>query len=123
MISTTTTNEVLQRHKKTLGAGDLAGVLADYADNAVLFTPGGPVKGIAALREALPAVVAEWGTPGVKFEMKQETVDGANAYIAWNAETALNIYEGGQDAFVVQDGKIVAHFFSAKVTPKAAAKK
>lgn len=123
MISTDVTNDVLQRHKKTLSAGDLEGVLADYADDAVLFTPGGPVRGKAALRETFPAIVAEWSAPGVKFEMKQETVDGAYAYTHWNAETGQTVYEGGQDAFVVQNGKITAHFFSAKMTPKPAAKK
>ena len=33
-----------------------------------------------------------------------------------NAEAADNVYEAGQDAFVVNNGKIVAQFFSTKVT-------
>jgi hypothetical protein len=33
--------------------------------------------------------------------------------------TADNRYEGAMDAFVVENGKIVAHFFSGKITPKA----
>ena len=33
---------------------------------------------------------------------------------------ADNVYEGAMDAFVVEGGKIVAHFFSGKITPKAA---
>jgi ketosteroid isomerase-like protein len=116
------TQEVLKRHQDTFGKSDLEGVLADYAPDAVMFTPNGPVKGAAALRPVFQQLFAEWGKPGTKFELKQETVDGHHAYMFWNAETADNIYEAGQDAFVVLNGKIVAHFFSAKITPKATKK-
>ena len=112
------TADVLAHHQKTFGASDLNGVLEDYAPDAVMFTPGGPVKGTDALRHSFQTLFAEWGKPGVKFEMKQQTVEGAYAYMFWNAETADNLYEAGQDAFVVQNGKIVAHFFSAKITAK-----
>jgi len=116
------TQEVLDRHMKTFGSQDVPGVLADYATDAVMFTPNGPVKGQAALKPVFEGLFAEWGKPGVKFELKQQTVDGSNAYIFWNAETADNVYEAGMDAFVVTNGKIVAHFFSAKITPKTAQK-
>jgi len=116
------TTVVLERHKKTFGSQDMEGVMADYAPDAVMFSAGGPVKGTAALRSTFQTLFAEWGKPGVKFELVQQTVDGQNAVIYWNAETADNVYEAGMDAFVVRDGKIVSHFFSAKITPKAAKK-
>lgn len=112
------TADVLARHQKTFGANDVDGVLADYAADAVMFTPGGPVKGTDALRKTFQTLFAEWSKPGLKFEMKNQTVEGPYAYMHWNAETADNVYEAGTDAFVVQSGKIVAHFFSAKITPK-----
>jgi len=40
-----TTREVLDRHLKCFGEGNLDGVLADYAATAVLFMPDGPLKG------------------------------------------------------------------------------
>jgi ketosteroid isomerase-like protein len=112
------TKEVLDRHMKTFGSQDLAGVLADYADDAVMFSPQGMVTGKAALGPVFTTIFAEWGKPGVKFDLRQNLVHGKHAYIFWDAETADNLYEGGQDAFVVENGKIVAHFFSAKITPK-----
>ena len=112
------TAEVLARHQKTFGASDLDGVLADYAPDAVMFTPTGPIKGTDALRKAFQTMFAEWSKPGLKFEMKQQTVEGAYAHMFWSAETADNAYEAGTDAFVVNNGKIVAHFFAAKITPK-----
>jgi ketosteroid isomerase-like protein len=118
-----TTAEILSRHQKTFGSGDLEGVLADYAPDAMMFSPGGTVKGADELRKTFTAILAEWGKPGVKFEMKKELVEGPYAYTYWNAETADNVYEGATDVFVVQNGKIVAHFFAGKITPKAAPKK
>ena len=88
-------------------------------DTGVQFTPNGPVRGTEALRKGFEQLFAEWGKPGVKFTLKQRIVDGKNAYIFWDAETADNVYEGAMDAFVVEEGKISAHFFSGKITPKA----
>ena len=112
------TADVLKHHQETFGKSDLEGVLADYAPDAVMFTPNGPVKGTEALRKTFQTLFVEWSKPGLKFEMKQQTVDGDHAYMFWSAETADNIYEAGSDAFTVKEGKIVAHFFSAKITPK-----
>lgn len=117
----TVTNEVLQRHMDTFGKRDVPGVLADYAADAVMFTPGGPVRGTDALRTTFENLFVEWGKPGMTFTLKQRIVDGEHAYIFWDAETADNVYEGAVDAFVVENGKIVAHFFAGKITPKAAA--
>jgi ketosteroid isomerase-like protein len=117
----TVTNDVLDRHMATFGKKDMAGILADYAPDAVMFTPNGPVRGTEALRQGFEQLFAEWAKPGVTFTLKQRIVDGKHAYIFWDAETADNRYEGAMDAFVVENGKIVAHFFSGKITRKAAA--
>src|SRR5262249_44465108 len=95
------TADILARHQKTVGASDLEGGLADYAPAAVMFTPMGPIKGTDALRKTFQTLFAEWGKPGTKFEMKQQTVEGAYAYTFWTAETADNVYEAGTDSFVV----------------------
>jgi ketosteroid isomerase-like protein len=115
---TASTEQVLDRHLKAFGAADLEGVMADYAPNAILFTPGGPVKGTDALRKTFQTMFVEWSKPGAKFDLKQRTVEGDSAYVFWNAETADNTYEGATDSFVVRDGKIVSHFFAGKITPK-----
>ena len=116
----TATNDVLDRHMATFGKQDMTGLMTDYARDAVMFTPNGSVRGTEALRQGFEQLFAEWGKPGVKFTLKQRIVDGKNAYIFWDAETADNVYEGAMDAFVVEEGKIVAHFFSGKITPKPA---
>ncbi len=112
------TKEVLDHHLKCFGAGDLSGILSDYAPGAVLFTPDGPLKGADAIRPLFQAMFVEFGKPGAVFDMKQQSIEDDYAYILWTAETADNVYEVGTDTFVVRDGKIVAQSLAAKITPK-----
>lgn len=113
------TKDVLDNHLKCFDAGDLDGIVSDYAPGAVLFTADGPLKGADAIRPLFQAMIAEFGKPGSAFNMKQQFVEGDYAYILWTAETADNVYEVGTDTFVVRDGKIVAQSFTGKITPKS----
>ena len=44
----TSTKDVLEHHLQCFGQGDLQGILSDYAEGAVLFTPNGPLTGADA---------------------------------------------------------------------------
>jgi ketosteroid isomerase-like protein len=112
------TKDVIDHHLKCFGEGDLKGILSDYAPDAVLFTPDGPLRGPDAIKPLFQAMVAEFGKPGTTFSMKQQFVEGDYAYILWTAETSDNVYEVGTDTFVVRDDKIVAQSFTGKITPK-----
>src|SRR5262245_41858530 len=113
------TKDVLEHHLKCFGAGDLKGILSDYAPGALLFTPDGLLKGVDAIKPLFQMLLAEFGKPGAAFTMKQQVVEGDYAYILWTAETADNVYEVGTDTFVVRDGKIVAQSFAGKITRKS----
>ncbi len=113
------TEDVLDHHMQCFDEGDVEGVLSDYAPDAVLFTPRGPLKGTDAIRPMFQAMIAEFAEPGTAFDMKQLSVAGDYAYILWTAETADNVYEIATDTFVVREGKIVAQSFAAKIAPKA----
>lgn len=118
------TQEVLERHLKCFGDGDLVGLLADYAPDTVVFAPfgfggaGGVAKGLTAIGPMFSTVLAEFARPGTRFAIRQQAIEGDYAYIVWEAETAHNVYELGSDTFVVKDGKIVAHSIVAKIDPK-----
>jgi ketosteroid isomerase-like protein len=114
----TSTKEILDHHLKCFGEGDLKGILADYAADATLFTPGGPLKGTDAIGRLFEGMFSEFGKPGATFAMKTQTVEGDCAYIVWSAETADNVYELATDTFFVQNGKIAAQSFAGKITPK-----
>ena len=112
------TKDVLDHHLKCFGEGNLEGILADYAPDAVLFMPTGPLKGLTAIKPVFESIFSEFGKPGMTFSMQQLNIDGDYAYILWAAETADNHYEAATDTFVVRDGKIVAQSFAAKITAK-----
>lgn len=112
------TNDVLDHHLKSFAEFDLDGVVADYAPDAVMFLPTGPLKGPAAIRPVFESLVAEFAQPGSSFTMQQRSVDGDHAYIVWTAETANQTYEFATDTFVVRNGKIVAQSFAAKTKAK-----
>jgi ketosteroid isomerase-like protein len=114
----TSTHEVLDHHLECFGEGDLDGILSDYATDAILFTPDGPLKGHDAIRPLFQSMIAEFGKPGAAFSMRQRYVDGDHAFILWTAETADNVYELGTDTFVVRNGKIVVQSFAGKISPK-----
>jgi ketosteroid isomerase-like protein len=115
MIST---KDVLDRHLKYFGEGDINGILSDYAPGAVMFTADGPLKGVDAIRPLFQALVTEFEKPGSTFGLKLQSIEGDCGYILWNAVTADNVYELGTDTFVVREGKIVAQSFTSKITPK-----
>jgi ketosteroid isomerase-like protein len=112
------TKSVIDHHLKCFGAGDLNGILSDYAPGAVFFTPAGPLRGEDEINPLFQAMIAEFGKPGAAFNLMQQFIEGDYAYILWTAETADNVYELGTDTFVVRDGKIVAQSFTSKMTPK-----
>jgi ketosteroid isomerase-like protein len=117
----TSTKDVLDQHLKSFYENDLKGVLADYSSDAVLFTPGGPLKNSEAIRLFFHALLSEFEKPGASFSLSEQCIQGDYAYILWSAETAENSYEAATDTFVVRNGKIVAQSFAAKITPKRAA--
>ena len=115
---TATTQQVLEHHLKSFGEGDLEGILEDFADESVIFTPDGILRGPSERRGLFEAFFAEFAKPGASFEMKKQIVEGETAFIVWSAETADNVYELATDTFVVRDGKIVTQTFAGKVVPK-----
>src|SRR5262244_3551842 len=114
----TSTKDVLDNHLNAFSKGDLAGILSDYAPEAVMFTRDGSLKGADAMRPLFEALIEEFGKPGARFTLERQSIQGDYAYIVWTAETADNVYEVATDTFVVRDGKITAQSFTGKIMPK-----
>jgi ketosteroid isomerase-like protein len=112
------TKDILDHHVRCFAAGDLEGILSDYAPEAVLFTPDGPLKGSDGMRPFFEAMLAEFGKPGTTHRMLHESIDGDYGYVLWTAETVDNVYELGTDTLVVRNGTIVAQSFAAAITAK-----
>lgn len=113
------TEEVLDQHLAAFGAGNMDDILADYADDAVLVSPMGVIKGKDGLKALFEGLFKEFSHADAKFTMGNKTIDGQVAFITWSADTAENAYELATDTFLIVDGKIVAQTFAGKITPKS----
>jgi ketosteroid isomerase-like protein len=115
---TATTREVLAHHLHHFGSLDLAGTMADYADDATFISQGGVLHGSNAIRQFFGTLFEEFEKPGMSFDLLQQEVDGDTAYIVWTAESADNVFEMATDTFIVQNGKVVTQTFAGKISPK-----
>jgi hypothetical protein len=113
-----TTEAVVTEHLRCFGTCDLEGIVGGYAEDAAMHSPSGTVRGHGQLRQLFARVFSEFGKPGTSFEMLHQLYDGEIGFVVWSAETVDNVYDLGTDTFVVRNGKIVAHTFAAKMTPK-----
>ena len=57
------TEKTLLRHWHAFGAGDIEAIMADYADDAVLITPDGALKGHAQIRSLFAQIFANMFPP------------------------------------------------------------
>jgi ketosteroid isomerase-like protein len=100
-MSTEVTKAILDHHTATLDAGDLDGLMEDYAEDAVFVSNlGGVISGADAIRGVFAATAGGMGG----FEQGVEHVDGDIGYMTWKTDGV----PFGTDTFVVRDGKIVA---------------
>ena len=109
--ATDQTTATLARHLQAIGTGSIETILADYTDDSVLFTPNGPVRGLAALGDFFGGFMAS-APPGFMqaFQISRQDVDGECAYIVWSAVPFAPL---GTDTFLVRDGKIAVQTFAA----------
>lgn len=93
-----TPQEIFQHHAQALIAGDLDGIVEDYADDAVFITPKGVLHGKDGVREGFTALLrdlpaAEWNVPTQIFE-------GDVLFIEWDAHSEASKATDGIDTFV-----------------------
>jgi ketosteroid isomerase-like protein len=99
-----TPQEIFQHHAEALGAGDLDGIVADYADDAVFITPAGVKYGLDGVREAFTQLLAD--VPDAAWELRTQIYEGDVLFLEWAADAAATRVEDGIDTFVFRDGLI-----------------
>jgi ketosteroid isomerase-like protein len=104
--TTRTPQEVFQHHAETLIAGDIDGIVSDYADDAVFITPHGVRRGKDGVREAFEKLLSD--LPEAEWEVPTQVFEGDVLFIEWQATAASSKAEDGIDTFVFRDGLIRA---------------
>ena len=110
--------EIVEHRMRCFRDGDIEGILSDYAEDAILFTPAGILEGREAIAGLYRRMLQEFREPGASDTVRTAMFEGNYACIVWSAETSQNIYEYASDTFVVRHGKIVMQSFAAKVISK-----
>ncbi|HYM97632.1 MAG TPA: nuclear transport factor 2 family protein [Candidatus Sulfotelmatobacter sp.] len=105
-VKTRTPQEVFQHHAEALGAADLEAIVADYADDAVLFTPAGAKRGKAAVRQAFTGLLAD--LPEARWTIKTAIYEDDLLFLEWAVQARTHRVEDGIDTFVFRDGLIRA---------------
>jgi uncharacterized protein (TIGR02246 family) len=96
---------VVQRHQDAFARKDVAGLLADYADDAVVVFPKGALRGKAAIGESFAANFAS-APASTHYDVVINPVVGDLGNTTWVANPGTAKAVEGHDAFVVRGGKI-----------------
>ena len=99
-----TPQEVFDHHVQALGAGDLDEIVADYAADAVLITPGGVQRGQDGIRAAFTRLLSD--VPDADWTLKTQIYEGDVLFLEWAADAGATFADDGIDTFVFRDGLI-----------------
>jgi ketosteroid isomerase-like protein len=101
---TRTSEEVFAHHATALGAGDLDELVADYAEDAVLITAKGALRGKDGARALFTALFSD--LPEASLAVKTQIFEGDVLFLEWSADSAPSRIDDGVDTFVFRDGLI-----------------
>jgi ketosteroid isomerase-like protein len=101
---TRTPQEVFAHHAHALGAGDLDEIVADYAEDSILITPGGAMRGKDGVRTAFAKLLAD--VPDAAWDLKTQIYEGDVLFLEWTADSTVGRVVDGVDTFVFRNGMI-----------------
>ena len=102
---TRTPQEIFAHHASALMAGDVDGIVADYAEDAVLVTPDGVVRGRDGIREVFVGLLGE--IPDADWDIPTRHYVDDLLFIEWTA-VAEKARAEGVDTFVFAGDAIKA---------------
>ncbi len=97
--------EIFQHHAAALVVEDVDEIVEDYADDAVLITPEGVLRGKGGVREAFTKLLSD--LPDAKWDVPTQIFERDVLFIEWNAVSDDNRAMDGIDTLVFRGGQIV----------------
>ena len=95
---TRTPQEIFAHHASALMAGDVDGMVADYAEDAVLITPAGAVRGRDGVRKVFEGIFAD--LPDASWDVPTQVFEDDVLFIEWSAVAKGSRVTDGVDTFV-----------------------
>ena len=109
--------EVFAHHAQALGAGDLDEIVADYADDAVMITPTGVMRGKDGVRAVFTQLLSD--VPNASWDLPTQIYEGDVLFLEWVANSASTRVDDGIDTFVFRNGLIRAQTVRYSLQTKA----
>ncbi|MEQ8662950.1 MAG: nuclear transport factor 2 family protein [Gammaproteobacteria bacterium] len=97
---------IFDHHLEVFAAGDLEGILSDYAPDAVMIHGAQAWHGIDGARRFFTRWLDELLPAGCRFDLIDRTVTDDMVFISWRAESARYRFDFGTDTFVMRDDRI-----------------
>ena len=103
------TEATLDHHLQAIAQG-VDAIMSDFTEDSVVFTPDGPLKGLAPIRSFFAGFLASSPPELLQaFTIIRKDVHGETAYLLWKAEPFIPL---ATDTFVIRDGKILCQSFA-----------
>jgi len=111
-----TTQEVFNHHEAAFQSGDMAGLMADYADDAVMLL----LDSVAIGKEAIQALYGSLigGFPGLRLSFDQTAVEGDLFLLQYSGDSDVATIPHGVTTFIIQNDKIQRQTEWFAVIPK-----
>jgi ketosteroid isomerase-like protein len=111
-----TPEEVYASHGAALVAEDLDGLVANFAEDAVVITPKGVLYGKEGVQESFTRLFTD--LPKADWEMKTTLFGGEVLFLEWASTSANSSATHGVDTFVIRDGLIRAQTVRYELAPR-----
>jgi len=113
-----TTQQVFDKHQAAFQSGDMAQLMADYADDAVMLL----LDSMAVGKEAIQVLFESFleGFPGLKVSFEKTAVEGDLFLLQYSGDSDVATIPHGVATFIIQDDKIQRQTEWFMVVPKEA---
>ena len=99
-----TPQEIFGHHATALIAGDIDGIVEDYADDALFITPDGVLRGKDGVRKGFERLLDQ--LPGAALDVPTQIFEDDILFIEWTANSEKARVRDGVDTFVFRDDAI-----------------
>lgn len=111
-----TTQEVFDHHEAAFQSGDMAELMADYADDAVMLLLDNVAVGKEAIQELFGSLIGSF--PGLNLSFDKTAVEGDLFLLEYSADSDVATIPNGVATFIIQDGMIQRQTEWMTVVPK-----
>ena len=114
-----TTEEVYRAHVASFTSGNLDALMADYADDAVIHTQNGVVRGASDIRDLFTGLL-QIIPPGTELIIDTESIENDVVFVVWHVDDGPIPLPFVTDTHIIRDGKIAVQTVAVHLAPPGA---